>query len=513
MPVLDDARDEGEETFMLTLSRASGARIARAAATGTLANDDTMPRPWLARFGRTVASQVLDAVNARFAGSSSPRVTVGGVELRRSRTEAALPGAVDRPYTDVSGEPWGRDRGRAFTPTARELLVGSAFHLRAEENRGAPAFAAWGRIATSGFDADVDDTRLDGDVTTGIAGADAEWDRMLAGIALSYSEGDGTFALTSGMASNRERGEIESTLMSVYPYARARLSERISAWALAGAGTGELVLTEEGGVPLRTDIDMRMGAIGARGTLVPAPVTGGVALSVRSDALWMRISSGAVGSLTAVNLEASEADAARVRLVLEGERVFALSGGGTFTPTFEVAARHDDGDAETGTGLEIAAGLRYLVDGMTIEGSARTLVAHEYGSHEEWGVGGSIRIDPDASGRGLSLVVAPSVGATSNGVERLWSLADARSLVPDGEFDEGSRLESEVGYGLLAPAGCVVMTPYAGLSLSDGGGRTVRLGTRWAVASDIALGIESAHGEDRFGTPDREIRLHAAARW
>ena len=41
---------------------------------------------------------------------------------------------------------------------------------------------------------------------------------------------------------------------------------------------------------------------------------------------------------------------------------------------------------------------------MTIEGSARTLVAHEHGSHEEWGVGGSIRIDPDASGRGLSLV-------------------------------------------------------------------------------------------------------------
>ena len=162
---------------------------------------------------------------------------------------------------------------------------------------------------------------------------------------------------------------------------------------------------------------------------------------------------------------------------------------------------------------KIGAGLRYLVDGMTIEGSARTLVAHEHGSHEEWGVGGSIRIDPDASGRGLSLVVAPSVGATSNGVERLWSLADARSLVPDGEFDEGSRLESEVGYGLLAPAGCVVMTPYAGLSLSDGGGRTVRLGTRWAVAPDITLGIESAHGEDRYGTPDREIRLHAAARW
>ena len=142
VPILDDARDEGEETFTLTLSRASGARIARAAATGTLANDDTMPRPWLARFGRTVASQVLDAVNARFAGSSSLRATVGGVELRRSRTEAALPGAVDRPYTDVSGEPRGRDRGRAFTPTARELLVGSAFHLRAEENRRAPAFAA-----------------------------------------------------------------------------------------------------------------------------------------------------------------------------------------------------------------------------------------------------------------------------------------------------------------------------------------------------------------------------------
>ena len=35
--------------------------------------------------------------------------------------------------------------------------------------------------------------RLDGKVTTGILGADAQWERWLAGVALSVSEGKGTF--------------------------------------------------------------------------------------------------------------------------------------------------------------------------------------------------------------------------------------------------------------------------------------------------------------------------------
>ena len=513
VPVLDDARDEGAETFTLTLSGASGASITRAAATGTIVNDDPMPGAWLARFGRTVAGQVVDAVGARLAGSPSPHVTVGGVEVERLASGETLHGLVGGTSGKSFDEPWERDSGHAYAPTTRELLVGSEFHLRSDASGAGPAFNAWGRVATGRFDADVDDTRMDGNVTTGIVGLDAEWSEVLAGAAVSYSEGDGTFALTSGMVSARERGRVESTLTSVYPYVRLRLSERASVWALAGAGSGEFTLTEKGGAPIRTDIAMRMGAIGARGILVPAPEKGGVALSVKSDAFRVRTSSDAVRSQSSGNLEASEADVTRVRLALAAERVFTLAGGATFTPTFEVGARHDGGDAERGTGLEVGAGVRYAAEGVTIEGSARTLVAHERSGYRERGASGSIRLDPGVAGRGLSLAVASSFGAASNGVERLWSLGDARGPVRDGKLDAGSRLETEVGYGLRAPGGYGVMTPYTGLSLSGGGGRTMRAGARWAVAPDVTAGFEASRSEFIGAAPDASLRLHLAVRW
>ena len=70
VPVLDDAHEDDGETFQLILSNASGgnAYIADATATGTIENSDPMPAAWLARFGRTVASQAVDAIGGRMEG-------------------------------------------------------------------------------------------------------------------------------------------------------------------------------------------------------------------------------------------------------------------------------------------------------------------------------------------------------------------------------------------------------------------------------------------------------------
>ena len=60
--VLDDSYDEGSETLTLVLSYPFGAYLADGEATGTIENSDLMPQAWLSRFGRTVAEQVLDAL-------------------------------------------------------------------------------------------------------------------------------------------------------------------------------------------------------------------------------------------------------------------------------------------------------------------------------------------------------------------------------------------------------------------------------------------------------------------
>ena len=242
----------------------------------------------------------------------------------------------------------------------------------------------------------------------------------------------------------------------------------------------------------RSDIAMRMGALGARGEVVSPAEPGGLAVAVRTDALWVRTESEAVRGAHG-NLAASEADVSRVRLLLEGARRFE-AGAGALVPTLELGVRHDGGDAETGAGVEVGAGLAYAGAGFSVEARVRALVAHEETGYEEWGASGAVRIEPGASGRGLSLTLTPVWGAAGSGTERLWGHADARGLAPEAAFEAGRSLDAELGYGVglsLAPG---VLTPYAGLSLADGG-RSWRAGARWAVAPGAELALEGTRSE------------------
>ena len=179
---------------------------------------------------------------------------------------------------------------------------------------------------------------MDGEVTTGIVGADAAWARWLAGVAVSVSEGEGTYAY--GEVGS---GKLESTLTGVHPYARVEVNDRVQAWGLLGFGAGEMTMRPEGKDAIETDIDMRLGAVGAQGALTDAGETGGVDLVLKGDAFLVQME-----SARAPNTEATQADASRLRLALEGSRTFALGESAALTPGLEVGLRHDGGDAETG---------------------------------------------------------------------------------------------------------------------------------------------------------------------
>ena len=520
--VLDDAKDEGSETFTLRLSNASGAQIEDGEATGTITNHDEMLDAWLARFGRTVAGQALEAIGPRMRGESGSRVVVGSFALDgEGKAVESEPPAPDR--VDLDALEWNAPAGTPLAMTGRKLVLESSFRLGAGGANGAPAWAAWGRVAAGGFEAEQDDVEMDGDVTTGFLGVDASRDRWLAGVALSLSEGEGAFELVSG-GETHDTGALESRLTSLYPYLRYGVTERVDVWGLLGYGTGELTLTEraDGDRPVdvvtETDLEMRLGAIGVRGELLSRAEAGGFGLAVRSDAFRVRVKSDAVPAPK--RMMEAEGDASRVRLVLEGSRAFELAAGGTLTPLAEVGVRHDGGDAETGTGVELGAGVRYADEarGLTIRGAVRALAAHAEGDYEEWGASGSIRMDPGASGRGLSLTVAPSWGAAWSAVQRLWSLRGAAGRSRDDDFDARHRLDAELGYGIGLSGTRGVVTPYAGLSLADGGERAdYRVGTRWRVSHNAAMSLEGSRSEGGAGAldpaPEQNLALRAALRW
>ena len=369
--------------------------------------------------------------------------------------------------------------------SADELLRSSAFHLSSGGASGNSArFSAWGRVSTGGFDADVDDVALDGRVTSALFGADAEWDRVMAGVMLSRSSGDGDYRLKEAMGD--DEGNVESTLTGVYPYARLQMSERISAWAIAGLGSGDLTLERSAGERMETDLSMRLGALGVQASLLEG--THMLSLNLKSDALWVDMESDATQGLVA-----TQGESTRLRLLLEGQRAFAMGESALLTPSAEIGVRLDGGDAESGAGIEAGAGLRYSAGPLSIEGSVRTLLAHEESGYEEWGASAALRLSPSASGRGLSLTLSPAWGNAASATQRLWSARDASALGFGDEFEGRAHLDSELGYGFPLARSQALLTPYAGLALGEGGQRAWRGGARWQLGADIEARMEATH--------------------
>ena len=61
--------------------------------------------------------------------------------------------------------------------------------------------------------------------------------------------------------------------------------------------------------------------------------------------------------------------------------------------------------------------------------------------------GDSIRLAAGDRGRGLSFRLAPTYGAASSGVDRLWSARDARGLAPEGAFEPAADEQEKVEGG------------------------------------------------------------------
>ncbi len=174
----------------------------------------------------------------------------------------------------------------------RELMMGTSFRAVLGTETGSQ-WIGWGRGASvSRFSGSAPGLSLSGEVATGSMGMDYEQGPLLAGFAMTHSLGEGT---AEGSGRSYVMG---SSVTTVLPYVRYALSERVSAWGMAGTGTGRLTLDLDGAGAERhgTDLAMRLAAVGVRGDLVTPVEAGGFALALKADVLWVRTVSGAVSA-------------------------------------------------------------------------------------------------------------------------------------------------------------------------------------------------------------------------
>ena len=564
--VLDDAHDEGAEIVTLRLTNAAGARIADGAATGTIENTELMPAAWLARFGRTVTGQVLDAVEARLTAprEAGARATLAGQALpswdgggktaandNANASERALraDSAQDRDamasirdwmaHAGANGDRRGKgpeDRVQSRALTGREFLTGTSFALTGGSAEAGGYAALWGQGAIARFDGRAGDLSLDGEVTTGLIGADWAAERWTAGLAMGHARGMGGYREGGACTGESCAGEVEATLTGLWPYAGVTLTDWLSAWAAAGYGVGKLGLTPggDGDGPFTANLTMAMGAAGLRSQVLTPPPEGGLALAVKGDGRFTRTASKATRDANGGKLAAATADVWLVRSGIEGSWRFALGGDGAgmaLTPTFELGMRLDGGDAETGLGADLGGGLAFAAprQGLALDLKAGGLVVHEASGFREWGASTSLAWDPrPTTDRGLALTLRQSWGGSpTGGMEALLGRETLAGLAADpgseaGAGDNGDttasagRLEAEFGYGIALFGGGFTGTPHLGFALSEAG-RDYRLGWRLTSARrgdpGFEIGLEATRREAANDDAEHGIALRGATRW
>ena len=458
--VLDDDLDEWRETMKLWLSHPNvpEARISSWPATGTIDNTDRMPTAWIARFGRTVADQVLDAVDARMRAKPAT-----GVEARlagqRIGPGPAFPGSEVRPHSPAQGQ----------TVTGQDLLPGTSFSLTGDTQDDG-FVSIWGRGAVTRFDGREGDLAVDGAVATGLLGSDWTRRRWTTGLLVSQSSGNGAYRGAGG-------GTAAATLTGVWPWARHALGERLSVWGVAGYGEGELTLDAEDkdgtrSRAIRTSLDLWMAAVGLRGVALDGGGDG-FTLAVKTDAMIVRTASDAVSG-PGGNLAAAEAEVTRLRLGLEGSRPLPLADGSTLTPSMEIGLRHDGGDAETGFGADIAAGIAWTdpESGLGAELRGRVLLAHESRGFRERGLSASFAWDPVTGERGPRLSLTWTQGGSARGGADALLGRTALAGLAANEPGDGSRhrrLEARFGHGFPAFSGRFTAAPEFAVGLSSAG--------------------------------------------
>ena len=504
--VASDQLAERDETFAVVLAELVNAEFDDDRATGTIVDDD-MERARgealaqaLGVFGTAFAADAVDAVSGRFqegpptAPAAPGSARAGGFGLAATIAGLFTGGNEQRPASKSAlsrGAPFASNAAGFDRPAdgARlgSLPLSGAFQMPfgGGDHADRGQWTLWGRGSTSRISSDVG-FAVDGRVDSAYLGVDARMPRnTLLGMAVARSSGEFDYR-QAGVS----EGELEMEMTAFLPYVHWTLCNGTDLWAMAGAGNGDATLTDNLG-DAATDTSLRLAAAGLRRELATSET---LAWALKADAVAARLRADEVLGAIA----AADADVERLRLLVEGRRDWAGEQS-RLGASFEIGARYDGGDVDSGLSAEIGGALDYrnLPLGLGLEARGRYLAGHAQSALDEWGLSAALELDPGARGSGASLRLAPAWGAPSRGVAELWR-ADRMVGESAGRGFGGrlpSRLDMEVGYGFASKrAGTVRVFGVLG----GGSQPSFRLGARSAERVGFGWRIEIDRVQ-RFG--------------
>ena len=382
----------------------------------------------------------------------------------------------------------------------KNMWIGEDQKPMIAERRGGIGF--WGKADYNNLSVSSDEWfAWDGRIVSGYMGVD-RWlnEQVLTGLSVSLTKGD--FDYTDTTPGEGGRGDYYVKMLSVSPDVSWFLSDDSYIWGAIGYGRGQVDIDDEQVQSVATsDLSYKSVAAGGSGRLFDV---GDTTFSLKSEAfkVWMDVEG------DDYLIDEMSVGVHQLRLSMEGSYEYRFASGTWFNPLVEVALRHDGGDGETGTGVELGGGFLYEDPnlGLSVSGRGRWLAAHSSQEFSQWGVGGAVIFDTGADKQGALFSVSPEWGDTSSGVDSLWERGVEGLSSEDGGAND-MHLDAEFGYGLSALGGDGLFTPYSGLRVGGDGLRQYRLGSRLDLGRSASLSLETDRRQSDTTKPEHGIML------
>ena len=493
---------EGDNTITITVTAADGTAMSIYTITLTYTPILTVDTTTTTRLNEQILTRASQAMTASTLEAVARRVeAVAGGTASNAGGTGTTPALAYQFGGQSSLNGLLKSHGKAMLEDQMEyeqLFDGASFvvPLSADEGGtgdgkpGAGTLSLWGSSNFINLDSDNDGVDWDGQVTSINIGVDRlVGEDMLAGFALSSNQSGFDYVDANANSDDAYRqGKYNYSNTILHPYIGWFPEEDLKLWASVGFGSGEIEIdTEVSKYSTNTSQQSLSGGFSRwllnSTELLPGNTT---TLNLKGDV-----------SMTSVDVEAKTGFAAqkvsssRLRVLVSGEQQRELASGGGLTPLLEAGMRYDGGDGVTGVGVELGGGLRYANSGgnVTVAGNVRTLLA---GGYDELGVDFLLQLSP-LSGRGLSLSLHPVWGKTQSVADKLWN-DGASEIAGEAGSDTSlqSSLDAEVGYGVAASilGAPGVLTPYTGMTATDGDTSRWRLGSRFADGNGLSLNLE-----------------------
>ena len=538
--------EEGQTTLALSAANSSGEASIKLTAT-VVADPAELEavESVLASIARGILTSVTGSVQARFAtersvpGEQNAFGEPSPLTISRSNRAQADAGAGN--WNGRTGLPMHGARSGGWDPNGLpESQVGGGHGSRVEDGRWpgtanrrgmvpfsfdssrsgstGPAWAVWGRGDTHRFESGMDGTSNDGTLTAVHLGADARVGDWLAGVSVANTSAEADYRFERSVdacgGGGIGEGMVDAKLTSVHSYAGRRVG-RGWLWAALGAGGGEASVERcETGQRNEADLSIRLAALGGR-----HPFAGGerIAVSVVEEISGLALTTGdAVGPVGDRSVTVGQA-----RLGLEAAGVAPADCECSLATFVRASARGDWGDGATGTGLELATGVRYrnLPRRLGIDAEVRELIVHSAEDAAERSANLTFSILPRADGTGLqaSLTWRQEAGGLRLGaLDRIspWTALAGRQPDAEPQWTAQGRL----GYGIARRgfAGThVIAMPFVELDTGFSDRRGARFGVRYEFGDRVRSLVVEWRIEQRsfFASTENGIVLEAVGRF